>query len=214
LLSVVGHLPNSSDDRISAKAALFVGHRIKSPLWLEKQLVRQDPRLRANAVESVWGSKADNAIRILEECADDANPRVAGNALIGLHMAGCPDVTMKAMAMAVSEDPGRRSAAAWVMGKIGGSAGDSECLECLKALMRDTSPMVRSTAVRSLAEISRAESKRLRVQAHAEKKEPELAAETTVDADAADPPRSAQLGTAPPDFDLRLDGSFVVGRRK
>ena len=167
LLSVLGHLPNSADPRISAKGALFVGRRVSNPAWLEKQLVREDARVRANAIESVWGVKSETAIRILEECAADSNNRVAGNALIGLYMAGCPDVTMRAIGMSLSDDPGRRSAAAWVMGKI----GSPDFVDCLTSLIRDTDPKVRSTAVRSLAEIRRSETKRLEIEAERAKAE-------------------------------------------
>jgi hypothetical protein len=179
LLSVVGHLPNSADPRISAKAALFVGRRVSNPAWLEKQLVREDARVRANAIESVWGAKSGTAIRILEECAADANNRVAGNALIGLYMAGCPDVNMRAIGMSLADDPGRRSAAAWVMGKI----GSPDFVDCLTSLIRDADPKVRSTAVRSLAEIRRSETKRREIEAERAKAEPkpeiEPAAEPT-----------------------------------
>jgi len=167
LLSVIGHLPNSADARISAKAALFVGRRVSNPAWLEKQLVREDARVRASAIESVWGAKSEAAIRILEECCTDPNNRVAGNALIGLHMAGCPDVNIRAIGMSLADDPGRRSAAAWVMGKI----GSPDFVDCLTSLIRDADPRVRSTAVRSLAEIRRTETKRIEIEAERVKTE-------------------------------------------
>ena len=217
LLSVVGHLPNSSDARISAKAALFVGHRVSNPAWLEKQLVREDPRVRANAVESAWGSKSEPAIRILEECANDSNNRVAGNALIGLHLAGCPDVTLKVIGMSLADDPGRRSAAAWVMGKI----GSPDFVDCLTTLIRDTNPKVRSTALRSLAEIRRSETKRLELEAEREKQKLRPIAETVPEtiatpesSETAESKEPDTLNIAVPSFGLRLDGSFTPGSKK
>jgi HEAT repeat protein len=211
---VLGHLPNSSDSKISAKAALFIGRRVKNPAWVEKQLIREDERLRANAVESFWGTKSESAVRILEECADDSNNRVAGNALIGLHLAGHPAVVIKVVTMAASHDPRRRSAAAWVMGRIGAP----EFVDYLKDLIRDADPKVRSTAVRSLGEISRAENRRLEAErAEAElcrleqlRLEQEKAAE-----EAAQPEAEAEpLNLPVPGFTLRLDGSYVPGARK
>lgn len=207
LLSVVGHLPASADRQLSARAALFVGRRLNNPAWVEKQLNREDPRVRANALESVWGLKSSDAVRIMEECVDDSNNRVAGNALVGLHLAGSPDVIMKTILMSMESDPARRSAAAWVMGKI----GDPEFVESLKSLMRDPSPQVRSTAVRSLGQISRAETKRLEAQAEQERLLAQQAAEQAAASHHA--PHHEEHGAPEPlnlpvpNFELRLDGT-------
>jgi len=106
LMSVVGHLPNSADPKISAKAALFVGRRINNAEWTAKQLGREDHRLRANAVEASWGAKSEAAIRILESCADDPSNRVVGNALVGLHLAERPDVAERVLALSQSAGSG------------------------------------------------------------------------------------------------------------
>jgi HEAT repeats len=156
LISAVGHLPNSADRRIAAKAALFVGRRVNNPTWTAKQLNREDQRLRANAIEASWGAKSEAAIRLLKECTADTSNRVVGNALMGLHMAGCPDVAERALAVSRSDQPGLRATAAWAMGKIGNPA----FIDRLTALLRDENREVRSIAVRSLVEIRRAESAR------------------------------------------------------
>jgi hypothetical protein len=152
-MSVVAHLLNNSDPRVSSKGVLFVGRRVNDPAWTAKQLSREDQRLRANALEASWGANSEAAIRLFEECAGDAGHRVAGNALIGLYMAGCPDIPERALAMSRSEDTARRSTAAWAMGKM----GDAAFIERLTALMRDECPKVRSTAIRSLVKIGRAQ---------------------------------------------------------
>ena len=157
LRSVVAHLPNSTDPRHSSKGALFLGRRVNHPAWTARQLLREDQRLRANALEASWGTKSEAAIRILEACVGDANPRVAGNALIGLHLAMCPGVPARVLALSESTEPGLRSTAAWVMARI----GDPAFISRLTALLRDESPRVRSTAVRSLIEIGRAEKRRI-----------------------------------------------------
>jgi hypothetical protein len=202
LMSVVGHLPNSEDPAVSAKAALFVGHRVNNPAWTAKQLVRKDDRLRANAIEAAWGAKTEPALRMLRDCVDDKHNRVAGNALIGMHMAGCPDAAEKAFSMSESEEPLRRSTAAWAMGKIASPV----FVDRLSALVRDPHRQVRSTAIRSLVEIGRAETERHRV------------AEQQITA----VPRNQPSGTEPtPPLEepqttpeLRLDGSSFAVRRK
>jgi HEAT repeats len=202
LMSVIGHLPNCADSHISSKAALFVGHRVNNPAWLAKQLDRKDPRIRANVVESTWGTKSEVAVRILEECVLDSSNRVAGNALIGLHMAGCSDTVDKALEMSRSTDPGRRSTAAWAMGKM----GSAKFLSRMTELLRDENPKVRSTAVRSLAEIGRAETVRLAA-IDAAVHEVELMASM---ADAVSEPAIPGLPEAP--FELKFDGSYRAGR--
>jgi hypothetical protein len=204
LMSVIGHLPNCADSHISSKAALFVGHRVNNPAWLAKQLDRKDSRIRANVVESTWGTKSEVAVRILEECVLDPNNRVAGNALIGLHMAGCPDTVDRALEMSRSLDPGRRSTAAWAMGKM----GSAKFLSRMTELLRDENPKVRSTAVRSLAEIGRSEAARLAA-IDAAVHEVELLATM---AEAASEPVVPDLPTAP--FELKFDGSYQAGRRR
>jgi hypothetical protein len=209
LMSVVGHLPNSADPKISAKAALFVGRRINNAEWTAKQLARDDHRLRANAVEASWGAKSEAAIRILESCADDPSNRVVGNALVGLHLAERPDVVERVLGLSQSEKPGLRSTAAWAMGKIGSAL----YIEPLTSLLRDENPQVRSTAIRSLSEIGRAEERRLAAIAAIPKvvaTEKEQAPEPVV-AEPVDKPVEAEIPVEP--FNLKLDGSSTVAQR-
>jgi hypothetical protein len=203
LMSVIGHLPNCTDAHISSKAALFVGHRVTNPAWVARQLDREDPRIRANVVESTWGTKSEVAVRMLEECAIDSCNRVAGNALIGLHLAGCADTVERALEMSRSGDRSRRSAAAWAMGKM----GSGKFLGRLTELLRDEDAKVRSTAVRSLAEIGRSEAARLAAIEAAVQEEAFLASMP----EAAPEPVIADVPVAP--FELRFDGSFKAGRR-
>jgi hypothetical protein len=156
LPSVADSLPDSADARIAAKAVLSVGSRMH-PTWIAKQLVSENDRLRANAVEAAWGAKSAAAIRILQDCIGDKNNRVAGNALIGLYKAGCPGIREQALVMSASEEPGRRSTVAWAMGKM----GSPSFIDRLTMLLRDENHQVRRTAIRSLLQIKRAESKRL-----------------------------------------------------
>jgi len=149
LFSVLGHLTTSADAKISAKAALFVGRRMDNPNWTAKQLLSENDRVRANALEAFWGSASHASLRILRECVSDGNNRVAGNALVGLHVAGHPGAEEVAISMSFAEDPGRRATAAWAMGRIGMPTFTRRLLE----LLGDESPNVRSAASKALARI-------------------------------------------------------------
>jgi hypothetical protein len=151
LLPILGHLPESSDNRISSKATLFVGRRVQNPEWTRKQLARSDQRIRANAVEALWGLQTPPTLALLEECVNDQNHRVAGNSLVGLHLAGRENVLRETMTMSRLDRPEARSTAAWVMGKIGKPAFAPRLAE----LVRDEHAQVRGTALRALMDVRR-----------------------------------------------------------
>lgn len=222
LLSLLGHLPNSADPHISAKAALFLSRRMNNPAWIEKQMNREDARVRANALEGAWG--ATSCLRVLEDSLSDSNNRVAGNALIGLHLAGCGDTTRLAIEMSRSDDPARRATAGWAMGRI----GMAEFIPRLSELLKDQSPKVKSAAIRSLVEIGRVQTARAAAETvAAETAAAEISAAgyvptpeptpvpTPVPGDAPVAPPAAN-DPAPPetDFQLNLDGSSFTTRRK
>jgi len=152
LLPILSHLVDSSDPRTSEKATLFIGRRIQSVSWAARQLRRDDPRVRANAVEAIWGLKSAAATGLLEDCVADHCNRVAGNALVGLHMAGKPGVAEHITGIVSAPKPLFRSTAAWTMGKI----GDANFVSQLVSLLRDDHPEVRSAALRSLIQLRRA----------------------------------------------------------
>jgi len=154
LVPILGHLPASSDSKIAAKATLFVGRRVQSPAWSAKHLSSTDQRIRANAVESLWGLNTPPAIKLLENCTEDKNNRVVGNALVGLHVTGHREVEAQIRALARDSGSLLRTTAAWTMGRI----GQTKWIESLTQMIKDEDPHVRSMALRSLTEIRRLES--------------------------------------------------------
>jgi HEAT repeats len=153
LVPVLGHLIESADLRIAAKATLFIGKRIQSAEWAARQLTRNDPSVRANAVESIWGLKSPTAQTLLEFCTGDSSSHVAGNALVGLHKLGKPGIVEQINSMVNGATHNVRSTAAWTMGRI----GDSAFVDSLTELLRDDHPEVRGAALRSLLQIRKAE---------------------------------------------------------
>src|SRR5262249_28314127 len=76
------------DSYLRSKAVLMVGKANRSARWAEELLTDPDPRIRANAVESLWDSDSEGVIELLRSTASDWNNRVAGNALLGLYRLG------------------------------------------------------------------------------------------------------------------------------
>lgn len=204
LVPVIGHLIYDDDPAIAERTTLFVGRRIQTPEWAAKQLCRSSPRVRANALESLWGINTPAAVRLFESCVTDPVNRVAGNALVGLYLAGHTEILDRLAAMATGRDLLVRSTAIWVMRKL----RDPSYLPILTSLARDNAQKVRSAAVRALIDIRRAQPSDS-IPAAEVLAQPESAAESAPAESHAAPPRQ-QTETPPPDtieFKLRLDGS-------
>ncbi len=149
LVSMLGHLRNSADPKIASRAVRFLGKRIQRVEWVERQLERRDPRIRANAIEGLWGVRSDSAKKLLLRCTEDPSSRVVGNAVVGLHMANYPELkdTMRRLAMLPRTN--FRAAVAWSLGKI----DDSSITAALLALVNGTAGRVATAhAVQPVAE--------------------------------------------------------------
>src|SRR5947209_7440411 len=88
LLPVIAPLINHPDPQIRSKAVLIMGSASRNMELMERALEEQNDRVRANAVESMWGISSAYAAALLRRSANDANNRVAANAAVGLHLIG------------------------------------------------------------------------------------------------------------------------------
>ncbi len=141
----------SSDERVRSKAAAIYGRTCQNPDWVHKRLGEDDSRVRANAVESLWGQDSDRVRAVLHEAARDRNHRVAVNALIGLHLSGVADVTASLQEMALASDSMARAAAAFGMGRI----LQGEFKPALEIMLKDSNPNVRGRALDALIRLRR-----------------------------------------------------------
>ena len=145
------NLLHSPDPKVRSKAVSLYGRTSQNPEWVRKQLAEADGRVRANAVESLWGTDSVSARAVLREASRDQHHRVAANALVGLHRIGAYDVTASLQDMALAEEPMGRAAAAFAMGQV----LHSDFKQVLESLLKDDSPQVRSQALRSLIRLKR-----------------------------------------------------------
>jgi hypothetical protein len=136
------HLLRATQPAAASKAALLLGKRMQNPEWVDRQMTSSDPRVRANSVESIWGGGNSDARKCLTDALRDGHNRVAGNALVGLHLLGDPSVPTLVRSMLQHENPGFRATAAWVMGKIGAQ----EFRHDLKRALLDPNAHVRNSA--------------------------------------------------------------------
>ncbi len=145
------NLMRSPDPKVRSKAASLYGRTSQNPDWVRKRLGEMDERVRANALEGLWGMDSRSARAVLEEAVCDPHHRVAANALIGLHRIGGQDVTANLQRMAHGPEAMSRAAAAFAMGQI----LNADFKPVLESLLKDTSPHVRSQALRSLIRLKR-----------------------------------------------------------
>jgi hypothetical protein len=148
LMRMMRH-PNS---HLRSRAVKLIGRGSLSAKWVMGRLSEPDPRVRANAVESLWGVDTPEARTLLSFAANDHDNRVAGNALLGLYYLGDTSALADVMKLAGVESALSRSSAAWVMGE----AGDPRFTESLRRMISDPEAVVRKRAFAALARIKTA----------------------------------------------------------
>jgi hypothetical protein len=137
---------------LRSKAVKMIGRGSLSAKWVMGRLSESDPRVRANAVESLWGVDTPEARTLLSFAVNDSNSRVVGNALLGLYYLGDSPVLAEVMKLAGVESPLFRASAAWVMGE----AGDPRFTEALRRMISDPDAAVRKRAFAALGQIKTA----------------------------------------------------------
>jgi HEAT repeat protein len=131
---------------VRSKVALLLG-RVRVDLNQIKSLLASgDPRVRANALECLWGLRGPQVLSILQEASEDKHGRVAFNGLVGLCRAGDRNAYGRIEKMAGSADVARRAGAAWAMGEL----KDPQFATTLGHLMQDPEESVRRMAAKSL----------------------------------------------------------------
>ena len=152
ILPSLSRLLHSNDVGLRSKAALIMGRSNRSAVWVQSHMTDADPRLRANAIEGLWGVETEEARDLMVSSLHDSNNRVVGNALYGLYSMGEAACLGEAVRMAAHPVAVFRATAAWVMGET----GDLRFRLPVAQLLRDEHPMVRSRALWAVARIKAA----------------------------------------------------------
>ena len=140
------HHPNP---HLRSKTVLAIGRVKRSAQWVRQRLGDKDPRIRANALESLWDVNTGEARELLQSLVDDPNNRVAGNAILGLYRLGDVSTIPEVLKLARHESALFRSTAAWVIGET----EDPRFTEALLEMLRDVSATVRNRAFSSLGRL-------------------------------------------------------------
>jgi hypothetical protein len=138
-----------TNPRIRSKAALLLGRARGSARLTESRLQETDKRVRANAIEALWGNQSTEARSILSAAITDADNRVAGNAALGLYKLDETCSIGIILEMAANLSPLFRLSAVWAMSET----QDPRFLGTLAKLIADADPRVRHSAFNAVAKI-------------------------------------------------------------
>jgi len=150
-LPALRELLQCRNPRIRSKAALLIGHISRNPQWAKSKDMHQDPRVGANAMESIWGLDTPAAKDVFRAAADADEPRHAINGAVGLHLAREMEAVTLLFRFARDERADFRAAAAWGMGRT----GDPRFLKALIDLEKDFEESVKTSAAQALAVLHR-----------------------------------------------------------
>lgn len=140
------HHPNR---RIRSKAALLIGRSNRNPELAAEQLSDEDARVRASAVEAMWGMDDPACAAFLYDAVRDPHQRVAGNAIVGLYILHHVSSIRLLHELADRPSLAWQITAAWAMG----ITGSPRFQPALTRLMNAGDPQLRQHAIRSLARI-------------------------------------------------------------
>jgi HEAT repeat protein len=147
LARLVGH----PDMIVRSKVALLIGRINKNLCWVEARLNESDARVRANAVESIWGLDSPESRQVFASAIEDPDNRVAGNGALGLYRCGDLAAAEAMVQMLAHADPKFRSTAAWTMGE----SADPRFLGALTAGLSEPDTSVRQRIFSAIVKIRR-----------------------------------------------------------
>ena len=149
ILPSLMRLLRNANPYLRSKAVLMIGRGNRSVKWVRHRLGEADARVRANAVEALWGVDSAEARELLRFATSDGNNRVAGNALLGLYWLGDCTVISELVKMAGHDASLFRLSAAWAMGET----GDPRFSEVLGRMLADSNAGVRKRAFAAVSQV-------------------------------------------------------------
>ena len=143
-------LTQHPDEQVRSKAVKLLCRARPNRSLLEQQLEREDSRVRANALEAVWGVKIREAEQFFLEALGDTSHRVVANALVGLYQLGNATAFERMVAFTKHPSPKFRSAMIWAFTQL----RDPRAVPVLQDLQKEESPLIRAKATRALYRVA------------------------------------------------------------
>ncbi len=120
-LPMLVQMVRASDNVVRSKAALLASRAQADGRMVREQLKDPDPRVRANALEALWGISKSGAVQSFRLAANspDEHHRVVVNAIMGLYLAGFQDEAMTRLRqLAAGPCPRLHAASEWALGYL------------------------------------------------------------------------------------------------
>jgi hypothetical protein len=146
LLTPLLRHPNA---RIRSKVALLAGEGNRNRTWFERRMLEDDPRVRANAIESAGQAVAEDLRPLFRTAALDSNNRVVGNALIALYRLGSAEAVASLHDLVFRPEPAFRATGVWAMGET----GDTRFLPVLARILTDPNETTKAAAFRAIRKL-------------------------------------------------------------
>jgi HEAT repeat protein len=143
-------LSRHPSQHVRSKSVVLLGRGNHNMSRTREFLTSPEARMRANAVESLWGHEEISIVKLLQECSGDPHHRVAVAALVGLGRLGDLKASAQLVSLASSDDHIVRAAAAWGLGQVGRPEMAAEFTTILETLTNDPDPKVQKMARTSL----------------------------------------------------------------
>jgi len=135
-----------ADRHVKSKAVKLLCQLRPDKALVERQMLSDDPRVRASAIEALWRVHTPDAQAILHAAQADPHHRVVGNALVGLYLQKDPTAFESMVRLAKHPEPAFRATMAWAFGHI----ADKRAVPVLEGLSKDSFLTVRKRALNSL----------------------------------------------------------------
>jgi len=135
--------------RIRAKVALLAGTGNRNRTWFERRMLEDDPRVRANAIESADTGIAEELRPMFRAAVSDSNNRVVGNALVALYRLGEAQAVAKLYELASRPEPEFRATAVWAMAET----GDTRFLPVLARIVTDPNETIKPATFRAIRKL-------------------------------------------------------------
>jgi hypothetical protein len=152
LLAQLLHHPNL---QVRSKVALLVGKSNKDVKWVSKQMNGNDSRVRANALEALWGVESEDCRKVFRHALDDPANRVVGNGILGLYLLGAASAIGSVLTMIAHPDDGFRKTGIWLTAEM----ADLRFLPVLARLMKESGPALRPHVFRAFAKLKQKRSR-------------------------------------------------------
>jgi hypothetical protein len=103
--------------RIRSKAGLLISRGPAGARAVEKLLLDENERVRANATEALWDCEPEHSLPLFLRVLNDPHHRVVGNAIVGLYRCGDLRAFNAILQLISHPDPMFRAAGVWAMGR-------------------------------------------------------------------------------------------------